>query len=161
MTVRDVVLMGRLGGRWGGPYSKADKQAAATALAEMELTELKDRPFRTLSGGQRQRLLIARALACEPDMLLLDEPTANVDLMVEQKLHEILRNLNRRMTILMVSHDLGFVSQIVESVICVNRRVLVHPTSDITGEVIKDIYGGDLHMVRHDHRCSEEGHSSD
>jgi zinc transport system ATP-binding protein len=58
----------------------------------------------------------------------------------------------------MVTHDLGFVSEIVEHVICVNRTLAIHPTSDITGEVIREIYGGDMRMVRHDHRCSEEGH---
>jgi zinc transport system ATP-binding protein len=50
------------------------------------------------------------------------------------------------------------VSEIVEHVICVNRTLAIHPTSDITGEVIREIYGGDVRMVRHDHRCSEEGH---
>ena len=63
------------------------------------------------------------------------------------------------MAVVLVSHDLGFVSDYVQSVICVNRRVVIHPTSEITGEVIADIYGEDLRMVRHDHRCSEEGHS--
>ena len=106
------------------------------------------RPFASLSGGQRQRVLIARALCCQPDLLLLDEPTSNVDSLVEARLLDLLRELNRRMTILMVSHDLGFVSGFVESVICVNRRVVVHPTSEITGEVIRDIYGGEVRMVR-------------
>ncbi len=65
------------------------------------------------------------------------------------------------MTILLVSHDLGFVSKYVKSVICVNRQVVIHPTTLINGTVIKDIYHGDLKMVRHDHRCSEEGHTHD
>ena len=83
-------------------------------------------------------MLIARALCCQPDLLVLDEPTSNVDSVVEARLLEVLRELNRRMTILMVSHDLGFVSGLVESVICVNRRVAVHPTSRLTGELISD-----------------------
>ncbi len=61
------------------------------------------------------------------------------------------------MTILMVSHDLGFVSGLVESVICVNRRVVVHPTSQMTGAAIRDIYGGEVRMVRHD-EFSPSGH---
>jgi zinc transport system ATP-binding protein len=58
----------------------------------------------------------------------------------------------------MVSHDLGFVAGFVKSVICVGQKVVVHPTSAITGQVIADLYGADMRMIRHDHRCSEEGH---
>lgn len=159
VTVMDVVLMGRLGNRWGGRYARTDKEAARVALAEVGLGEVSTRLFQSLSGGQRQRVLIARALACEPDLLLLDEPMANVDVLVENRLVQILQELNRRMTILMVSHDLGFVADIVKSVVCVNRCVVVHPTSEITGEVIRDLYGGDIRLVRHDHRCSEQGHN--
>ena len=120
-------------------------------------TDFGRRPFASLSGGQRQRVLIARALCCKPDLLLLDEPTSNVDSLVEARLLDLLRELNRRMTIVMVSHDLGFVSGLVESVICVNRRVVVHPTSEMTGEAIRDIYGGEVRMVRHN-EFSHYGH---
>jgi zinc transport system ATP-binding protein len=82
-------------------------------------------------------------------LLLLDEPTANIDTLVEARLFELLREINRRMTIVLVSHDLGFVANIAENVICVNRRVVVHPTSQLTGELIREIYGGDVRMVRH------------
>ncbi|MFH1742106.1 MAG: metal ABC transporter ATP-binding protein [bacterium] len=163
VTALDIVLMGRLGqaGLPGlfGWHGRANREVALEALREVEMVDLADRPFSALSGGQRQRVLIARALSCQPQLLLLDEPTANVDPRAEERLFDILRALNQRMTILIVSHDLGFVPEVVKSVICVNRRVVVHPTSDITGEVIKDIYGGDLRMVRHDHRCSEKGHT--
>jgi zinc transport system ATP-binding protein len=165
VTVREVVLMGRLGqkGLNGllGWYSGTDRQAAGEALREVGMAELVDRPFSDLSGGQRQRVLVARALCSRPDLLLLDEPTANFDVQVEAQLAEILRGLNRRMTIVTVTHDLGFVSDLVDTVVCVNRRVVVHPTSQITGEVIQDIYGGDVRMIRHDHRCSERGHEHD
>ena len=172
VTVLDVVLMGRLGQttekkrlptpfrRLTGWPDRADRRAAVDALEQVGMADFGRRPFASLSGGQRQRVLIARALSGNPDLLLLDEPTSNVDSLVEARLLDLLRELNRRMTIVMVSHDLGFVSGFVESVVCVNRRVVVHPTSAIGGEAIRDLYGGDVRMVRHD-EFSHFGHSHD
>jgi len=158
VTVKDIVLMGRLGRSTFGWAGRDDRRAAIEALEEVGMEEFTGRPFAALSGGQRQRVLIARALCCRPDLLLLDEPTSNVDSLVEAKLLDLLRTLNQKMTILMVTHDLGFVSGLVESVICVNRRVVVHPTSQITGAMIHDIYGGEVRMVRHD-ELSHAGHT--
>jgi zinc transport system ATP-binding protein len=76
-------------------------------------------------------------------------------------LYRVMRELSRRMTVVFVSHDLGLVSTIVTSVICVNRSVAIHPTSELTGTAIRDLYGGDMSLVRHDHRCAEERHSHD
>jgi zinc transport system ATP-binding protein len=158
VSVLDVVLMGRLGqGNRLGFFGRGDRDAAMQALRRTEMEPLADRPFSHLSGGQRQRVLLARALASDPDLLLLDEPTANVDAAIETELFEILNELNRRMTIMLVTHDLGFVSCYVRSVVCVNRRLAVHPTSTITGEMIHELYGGNVQMVRHDHSCGGEG----
>jgi zinc transport system ATP-binding protein len=157
VTVFDVVLMGRLGSRFGGPYSKADKKVAREALGRMNLLDLGERLFAAISGGQRQRVLIARALACEAELLLLDEPTANIDMQMETNLFEILQELNRRMAILMVTHDIGFISKLFRNVACINRRVVIHPTSTLTGEMIQDIYGGGICMIRHDHQHAEHG----
>ncbi len=163
VTAMDIVLMGRLGrpglGGWLGWPNREDRQAALTALRQVDMEEFCRRPFASLSGGERQRVLVARAICSRPDLLLLDEPTSNVDTLVGSRLWDLLRELNRHMTILMVTHDLGFVSNLVEKVICVNRRVVVHPTSHVTGEVISEIYGGDVRMVRHgDHLATEHKH---
>ena len=156
VTVMDVVMMGTMGAEAVG-WRRA-KINAREALEEVRLLELRLRPLADLSGGQRQRVLVARALATNPAMLLLDEPTSHLDLQIETELMSLLGDLSKRMTVIMVSHDIGFVSQLVESVVCVKRKVVIHPTSRITGEIIQELYGGPVHMVRHDHRCAEDGH---
>lgn len=158
-SVLDVVLMGLAGKGRLGPFSKKQLHTAEDALATVDLMNFKNKRFSELSGGQRQRVLIARALATSPDMLLFDEPTANVDTSAGEKLYQILEQLNRKMTILVVSHDTGFVNRQITSVICVNRKVVVHPTTELVGQNIIDLYGNDIALIRHDHRCSSEGHS--
>lgn len=153
VRVIDIVLMGRVDrSRAPGPYRRADVDAACEVLRRVEMQDLRHRRLSSLSGGQRQRVLIARALAGEPEVLLMDEPTASLDLQVEAELFDLLRALNRNLTVAMVTHDIGFVSDVVTKVICVNRRVFVHPTSRVTSEMIREMYGTDVRMVRHDHK---------
>ncbi|HOS98306.1 MAG TPA: ABC transporter ATP-binding protein, partial [Deltaproteobacteria bacterium] len=111
VSVKDVVLMGRLGSLSAmGFYSREDRVCAEQALDMVEMRDFMHRPFSSLSGGQSQRVLLARALAVKPDLLILDEPTSNVDVVVENELYELLKRLNDSMTIMLVTHDLGFVS---------------------------------------------------
>jgi zinc transport system ATP-binding protein len=153
VEVLDVVLMGRL-----GPHLRFrrlgadDRRAARQALARVGLDGFANRHFSALSGGQRQRVLLARALVGGPDLLLLDEPAAGLDQKVESDLFELLRELNRDRTVVLVSHDLGFVSSFVRTVVCVHRTVDVHPTSRLDGSTIRELYGADVHAVHHDHR---------
>jgi zinc transport system ATP-binding protein len=150
VTVLDVVLMGRIGkaAMWG-PYRKADKEVAVRALHDVGMYNLRYRSFSSLSGGQSQRVLIARALASEPKLLLLDEPTAHLDPGVQDDFYRLLHQMNERLTLVMVSHDIGFVSKYVKTVVCVSHHVVVHSTNEITGAVISEIYGRDVHLVMH------------
>lgn len=158
VSVLDVVLMGRLGvGPVVGPYRAADRRVAQRVLSEVGLAEFGRRPFSTLSGGQRQRVLIARALACEPDLLLLDEPTANLDIGIQDDFYELMRHLSERFTVILVSHDVAFVSKFVRTIVCVNRTVSVHCASELAGDAVLALYGRDVRMVHHDHDCRHEG----
>lgn len=161
ISALEVVCMARLGGTFSGRYTKQDKQAALDALAAVSLADLARRPFSALSGGQRQRVLIARALASGGDILILDEPTASLDRESEQQLLALLAELNKERIVLMVTHEVGFSSTFFKRIICVNNQVYVHPTSALTGELIREMYGGDLRMIRHDHRCCPGGHEHD
>lgn len=158
ISVKEVVCMGRLGSTFTGRYTALDWDRTMLALQEVGLLPFADRSFSSLSGGQRQRALIARALASGGDILILDEPTANIDQESESHLFELLGELNQRMTILMVTHDVGFASKFFKRIACVNKRVVIHPTSELTGQLIKEMYGGEFRMILHDHTCSSEGH---
>lgn len=137
----DVVLMGRLGqASWGPFFRRADREAALAALATTGTAELAQRPIRSLSGGQRQRVLIARALVGGPELLLLDEPTTGIDVHREKELLELLLELNRRLPIVMVSHDLTLVSEHLKTCAFVNRRLTVHPARELSLQTIENLY---------------------
>ncbi len=153
VTAIEVVLMGRMRRGFWGRFGACDREAARAALAEVGIDALAGRSFAALSGGQRQRVLIARALACEPELLLLDEPTANIDPGAEEQFYGTLELLRRRMTVLTVSHDLGFVNREADLVICVNRRVTVHRASAFSAETANEVYHHQVSLIEHDHSC--------
>jgi len=152
ISVNDMVLLGRLGAtRVLGGYRAEDRDRAERAMREAQVWDVRSRPIGTLSGGQLQRALVARALVSDPRLLILDEPTANIDVLAEEDIFQLFRQLNERMTIIVVSHDLGFISQYVQRVACLNRTLVCHKTGDITGEVIARLYGTPVRLIDHGH----------
>lgn len=150
ITVEQVVLMGRLGHtKVGRRYTAQDREAAHRAMAALELEPLAKRELSALSGGERQRTLAARALASEPDMLAMDEPTASVDSRVEQSFYDMLRELHARMPIVLVSHDLGFVSAYVNRVACLNQRLVVSAVEEVRAHDLEAMYGAPVKMWSH------------
>ncbi|ADJ27671.1 metal ABC transporter ATP-binding protein [Nitrosococcus watsonii] len=152
ISVEAAVLQGRLGKtRLIGGYTREDRAFARRAMEQVEILELSACPLAALSGGQCQRVLIARALAMEPEILILDEPTAHVDLRLEENFFHLLRQLNQQMTIIVVSHDVGFISHYVNRVACLNQTLICHETAAVSGEIIKQLYGASVRMIDHTH----------
>ncbi|MDT3674405.1 MAG: ABC transporter ATP-binding protein [Microcystis wesenbergii TW10] len=141
ITVGEVVKMGRLSSKklWQG-YSKKDEVRVDKALDSVGMLALKKRSIAELSGGQRQRVYIARALAVEPRLLILDEPTASVDPQMRASIFSLLQELNEWMTILIISHDLGTLSTYVKSIGCLNRRLYYHGEKSLTAAMLEQVY---------------------
>lgn len=159
ICVWDVVLMGRARkAGWFRWYSKQDKDAASHALKTVGMLDCRRKQIGELSGGQQQRVLIARALTSDPTILLLDEPTASIDEPMQMELYELLGELKRKMTIVLVSHDIGAVSAHVDKIACVNRRLFYHNSKEITREDLEAVYQCPVEMIAHGvpHRVLKE-----
>ena len=159
ISVEQVVALGLIGSDSGGLLqhlwpgrNTGDRDAVRNALAEVEADDIAQRRIGALSGGQLQRVLLARALVGRPEILILDEPTANIDHRMEGEIFDLLRDLNRRMTILVVSHDIAFISRYVNQVACIDGSLACHDTAAIDGPLIQRLYGGPVHMINHHHR---------
>ena len=141
VTALDVVLMGKLepGKRWARD-SAANRREALQALDRLQMEEHALKKIGELSGGQRQRVFIARALVTRPQLLLLDEPTASIDTKGQADFFRLLKELNKDVTILVVSHDLLVISRYVKSVACVNKHLHYHDQAEITGEMLETMY---------------------
>ena len=149
VTVTDIILSGLMirKGFISG-MSASDKNKAYAVIDELGLSGMSASFLSELSGGQMQRVFLGRAIIGNPKLLLLDEPGNFVDATFESDFYEKLRDLNKKMAILMVSHDVGTISSHIKSFACVNRSLHYHPSHEITNEDLL-AYGCPIQLVTH------------
>lgn len=157
VTVEEIVHSGQTG---RPSLGTSFQDALEKVMKEVKVLAWAKRPFRELSGGQRQRVLIARALAGDPKILLLDEPTVGVDYPSQKNFYLLLRKLREKMglTIILVSHDIDVVAQEVETVLCLNVQLVCHgtPSEVVKQKNLESLYGNDVKFIHH----HAEKHSS-
>ena len=154
VTVNQVVLMGRIRRMGRRPWaSRQDRLAVQAMLERLGIAEFANRHIRDLSGGQQQRVFLARALLAEPDILVLDEPTAGVDLSAQENILLLLADLNREgVTTLMTTHDLNAAAAHLPWVFCVNHFLVAggQPDEVFTPEILNATYKGHMVVFHHD-----------
>lgn len=149
ITVLEVVLSGLMSakGRFGS-YTYNDKLTALETLDLMGIVDLRSKSIGELSGGQMQRVYLGRAIIAEPRLLILDEPNTFVDNKFEHDLYELLNELNQKMAILMVSHDVGTITSYVKTIACVNRNLHYHRSNIITESQLAS-YNCPIQLITH------------
>jgi zinc transport system ATP-binding protein len=129
-------------------YTLSDKMLALQTLKRMGIADLANRPIGEVSGGQLQRALLCRAIISEPKLLILDEPTNFVDNRFEFEFYRLVKELSDHMAIIMVSHDLGTISSLVKSIVCVNQSVHRHNSNVLTAEQLEN-YNCPIQILSH------------
>jgi zinc transport system ATP-binding protein len=149
VTVKDIILSGLMIKKKAFTRMAAsEKEKADKVMGEMGLKNMADLSLSELSGGELQRVMLGRAIIGDPGLLLLDEPDNFVDTSFQEDFYEKLKELNNRMAILMVSHDIGTISTHIKSFACVNRFLHYHPSSEITQEDLQT-YGCPIQLITH------------
>ena len=139
ISVDEVVLAGlSKSKRLFARYTKEQYRQVDDTLAQMQLTDLKDRHIGTLSGGQLQRVLLARAIVSKPDVVILDEPNTYIDQRFQKQMYEMLEQINKDCAIIIVSHDIAEVLDNVKHIACVNHHLHYHVTGDMPREKLEE-----------------------
>ena len=151
ISIREVVMSGLQSQRgFSKRYTKEDRAKAESLMEMAHIAHLGDKQVGEVSGGELQRALLCRAVILEPKLLILDEPTNFVDNRFENELYALLRELNKKMAIVMVSHDIGTITSVVKSIVCVNRSVHRHDSNIITAEQLEN-YHCPIQIISHGH----------
>src|SRR3989344_2045842 len=156
ITVEEVVSLGRIAKKGLlGKLSQQDKQVIDHALERVDIVNLKRKLISELSGGQQQRVFIAKALATEPELLILDEPTVGIDSRSQKKFYELLTQLNQKggKTIIIVSHDINVIANEVSTMACLNKHMVYHgtPKQFIKDDYLEKLYGKGRKFIIHGH----------
>ena len=163
ISIEEVVLSGLQTEKgFFGRYTAKDKKLAHKTLEKMGIAELASRPIGEVSGGEMQRALLCRAIISEPKLLILDEPTNFVDNSFEREFYAMVQELSHNMAVMIVSHDLGTITSVVKSIVCVNRTAHRHDSNVLTEEQLRN-YNCPIQILSHGHipHTVLEHHSGD
>lgn len=152
LKVKDIVALGRRVVNNWQKLTSYDFEIMDKVMEDMEIKSIEDKIYGELSGGQQQRVLIARALAQEPKLLILDEPTVGIDVKTQNKFYTLLRDLKKQnKSIILVSHDIGIISKEVDRLACINRKLYLHgcPEEIQIHGALKELYGENFLLLTH------------
>lgn len=149
IRVCEVVLSGlQTEGKYGLFLKRNNKKKVSEVLEMLNISHLQNAAVSDISGGEMQRVLLGRAIISMPELLILDEPDTYLDTNSEEMLYSLLNDMNKRMAIIIVSHDIGVVSSVVKSIACVNQTVHYHPSNEITNEIMEH-YQCPIELITH------------
>lgn len=151
IKVKDVILSGLLDKKIHlfHKYSNDNKLSLKKVLNSLKIAKLQNKHINELSGGELQKVFLARALISNPSLIILDEPFANIDTHSTKDYYEILKKLSNKMTILLISHDIGVISTYTDDIICVNKKTHYHDSNKLDNDTLQSTYGCPVEVIGH------------